>query len=178
MSVGNGVGNGMKLSNGIDLVQVSRIREGFERHGESYFARFLTTQELADCRRRDSWRFESVAARFAAKEALAKALGTGIAHGVNLREIEVVRVVSGGADRGDFDSGNVDGGAVDGGAVANGNVDGGDVDGGAVTNGGVAYQLHGSTAAVFTAYGWQHSSLSLSHDGGLAIASCVIWSER
>ncbi len=137
----------MKISNGIDLVEVSRIHAGFERHGEHYFTIFLTPQELDDCRKKDGYRFDSIAARFAAKEAFSKALGTGIAQGVKLQEIEVIRVGNGG-----------DG-------VGNG------------SSGAVAYRLHGSTADIFVTNGWQQSSLSLSHDGGVAIASCVIWGE-
>ncbi len=64
----------MKLASGVDLVDISRIREAIERHGERFLARIFTETEQHDCR----GRFESFAVRFAAKEATAKALGCGI----------------------------------------------------------------------------------------------------
>ncbi len=64
----------MKLASGVDLVDILRIREAIERHGERFIARIFTEAEQRDCRRR----FESFAVRFAAKEATAKALGCGI----------------------------------------------------------------------------------------------------
>jgi holo-[acyl-carrier protein] synthase len=64
----------MKLASGVDLVDIARIREAIERHGERFIARIFTETEQRECR----GRFESFAARFAAKEAAAKALGCGI----------------------------------------------------------------------------------------------------
>ena len=65
-----------------------------ERYGQRFLDRVYTAAEQAYClRKRNS--AESFAARFAAKEAGAKALGTGISHGVNWLEIEVVREPSG-----------------------------------------------------------------------------------
>jgi holo-[acyl-carrier protein] synthase len=64
----------MKLSTGVDLVDIVRIRDAVDRHGERFIARIFTEAEQIECR----GRFESLAARFAAKEAAAKALGCGI----------------------------------------------------------------------------------------------------
>ena len=64
----------MKLSTGVDLVDIDRIRRAVERHGERFVGRIFTQTERHECR----GRFESLAARFAAKEATAKALGCGI----------------------------------------------------------------------------------------------------
>lgn len=64
----------MKLSTGVDLVDIARIRDAVERHGERFVARIFTEAEQLECH----GRFESLAARFAAKEATAKALGCGI----------------------------------------------------------------------------------------------------
>jgi len=64
----------MKLSSGVDLVDIARIREAVERHGGRFVARIFTEFEQLECH----GRFESLAARFAAKEAAAKALGCGI----------------------------------------------------------------------------------------------------
>ena len=80
----------MILGTGIDLVEIDRIQQSLERYGKRFLNRVFTPAEQAYClRRRNS--AESLAARFAAKEAAAKALGTGISRGVNWLEIEVVR---------------------------------------------------------------------------------------
>lgn len=79
---------------GVDLVELSRIRAVWQRHGERFLERVLTADERAYClRKRDP--VPSLAARFAAKEATAKALGTGLARGVRFRDIEVVRAATG-----------------------------------------------------------------------------------
>lgn len=73
---------------GIDLVDIERLRGVLERHGERFMARVLTADERAYCSsRRD--RGQHVAARFAAKEALLKALGTGLAGGIGWHDVEV-----------------------------------------------------------------------------------------
>ena len=80
----------MILGSGIDLVEISRIERSVDRFGDRFLGRVYTPGEKAYCLgKRNS--AESLAARFAAKEAGAKALGTGISDGVNWLEIEVVR---------------------------------------------------------------------------------------
>jgi holo-[acyl-carrier protein] synthase len=74
------------LAVGTDLVEIRRIAELLDRHGDRFTRRVFTPGELADC----GGRAESLAARWAAKEAVAKALGTGIG-AVAWQEIEVVR---------------------------------------------------------------------------------------
>ncbi len=59
---------------GVDMIEVERIRQAMERHGERFFARFFTAVEREQARNVPA----RLAARFAAKEATAKALGTGI----------------------------------------------------------------------------------------------------
>jgi holo-[acyl-carrier protein] synthase len=84
----------MIIGSGIDLAEIGRIQHSVERYGRRFLDRVYTSAEQAYClRKRKS--AESLAARFAAKEAAAKALGTGISHGVNWLEIEVVREPSG-----------------------------------------------------------------------------------
>ena len=73
------------LAVGADLVEIRRIAALVERYGERFTDRVFTLGELADC----GGRAESLAARWAAKEAVAKALGTGIG-AVTWQEIEVV----------------------------------------------------------------------------------------
>jgi len=75
---------------GIDLVQIPRIRRVVERWQDRFLERVFTEEELAYCRaRRDP--VPHLAARFAAKEAGLKALGTGLRLGVRWRELEVRR---------------------------------------------------------------------------------------
>jgi len=80
----------MIVGSGIDLVEISRIHQSMERFGPRFLDRIFTAAEQAYCLRKRK-AAESLAARFAAKEAGAKALGTGISRGVNWLEIEVVR---------------------------------------------------------------------------------------
>ncbi|MCC6546948.1 holo-ACP synthase [Candidatus Sumerlaeota bacterium] len=84
----------MITGTGIDVVEIARFRKGLARYGERFRNRFFTTSEIAYCesRRDPALHF---AVRFAAKEAVAKALGRGIAAGVGWRDIEVVREESG-----------------------------------------------------------------------------------
>ena len=84
----------MIVGSGIDLVEIARIQQSVERFGERFLNRIYTRAEQAYCLRKKN-AAESLAARFAAKEAGAKSLGTGISHGVNWLEIEVVREPSG-----------------------------------------------------------------------------------
>jgi holo-[acyl-carrier protein] synthase len=84
----------MIIGSGIDLVEIERIQQSMDRHGQRFLDRIYTSAEQAYCRRKRN-SAESFAARFAAKEAGAKALGTGISHGVSWLEIEVVREPSG-----------------------------------------------------------------------------------
>ncbi len=81
----------MVLGTGTDLVEIARIEQSIDRYGERFLRRVFTPGEIAYCERKRKTSGESYAARFAAKEAGAKALGTGIAHGVYWREIEVRR---------------------------------------------------------------------------------------
>jgi holo-[acyl-carrier protein] synthase len=84
----------MIIGSGIDLVEIGRIQQSMDRYGRRFLDRVYTSGEQEYClRKRKS--AESFAARFAAKEAGAKALGTGISHGVSWLEIEIVREPSG-----------------------------------------------------------------------------------
>ena len=76
----------MKLSNGVDVIEIERLREAIDRHGERFLNRVFTPLELAEVGTDPA----SLAVRFAAKEAVAKALGTGIGP-VSWREIEIRR---------------------------------------------------------------------------------------
>jgi holo-[acyl-carrier protein] synthase len=78
------------IGSGLDATDIGRIAEAIERYGDRFVHRVFTEGEVAYCRnKRDP--ASSFAARFAAKEAAMKALGTGHADGVFWRGIEVVR---------------------------------------------------------------------------------------
>jgi len=78
------------IGTGVDATEISRIAAAIERYGDRFVNRIFTDEEVAYCRRkRDA--ASSFAARFAAKEAAMKALGTGHSRGVFWRGIEVVR---------------------------------------------------------------------------------------
>jgi holo-[acyl-carrier protein] synthase len=75
----------MEMALGIDLILISRVRKVLSRHPERFLRRVFTPEEVAFCRGRT----HELAARFAAKEAVMKALGTG-ARGLAWREIEIL----------------------------------------------------------------------------------------
>ncbi len=127
---------------GTDLIRVSRIKAAVERRGEPFLRRVFHESELMDCGWPEKPRMESLAGRFAAKEAVAKALGTGI--GKNVRWTDIRVATPGPSQR-------------------------------------PIVTLEGGADAWFqnlTHPGKASISVSISHDGDLAIAMCVISSDR
>ncbi len=118
---------------GVDVVKVERLMQALERFGERMERRLFTDGELEYCRRHKD-PLPHLAARFAAKEAAFKAIGTGLSGGVGWKQAEVLQP------------------------------------------GGLQPQLRFSGPALerFQALGCTASHLSLSHDGGLALACVVI----
>lgn len=84
----------MIVGTGVDLAEVSRIRASIERFGPKFIQRIYTPAEIAYVERKAN-RFERYAARFAAKEAGMKAIGTGWRHGVTWQDFEVANLPSG-----------------------------------------------------------------------------------
>ena len=80
----------MRLATGVDLLEIQRLRDAVATHGKKFLQRVFTERELEA----NAQKMESLAARFAAKEAVAKALGCGIGD-VSWKEIEVLRAESG-----------------------------------------------------------------------------------
>lgn len=80
----------MIVGTGIDIAEVPRIRQSIERFGQRFLERVYTEGEMRYCDSKAN-RVERYAARFAAKEAAMKALGTGWNHGVRWRDCEVAR---------------------------------------------------------------------------------------
>ncbi|MBN1148699.1 MAG: holo-ACP synthase [Anaerolineales bacterium] len=79
-----------QLATGIDLIEVKRIQEAIERHGDPFLKRIFSAAELVEAGGSPA----SLAARFAAKEATAKALGCGIGP-IGWQEVEVLRDAAG-----------------------------------------------------------------------------------
>lgn len=84
----------MIIGLGSDLIDIRRIEKTLARHGDRFLARVFTDIERAKSDRR-AGRAASYAKRFAAKEACAKALGTGLSNGVYWRDMGVVNLPSG-----------------------------------------------------------------------------------
>ena len=81
---------------GTDIVEVSRVKTAIERTGRAFLERVYTETEIGYCELGKSKRkYESYAARFAAKEAFSKAIGTGIGENAHLNEIEVLYLDNG-----------------------------------------------------------------------------------
>ena len=80
----------VNLSSGVDIIEISRIKRVLDRYSQRFLHRVYTDGEIAYCR----GRAPNLAARFAAKEATMKALGTGV-RGVGWKDIEITRRESG-----------------------------------------------------------------------------------
>jgi holo-[acyl-carrier protein] synthase len=87
----------MIISSGVDLAEVDRIEAALEdpRTGRRFRQRVFTEKEIAYCEKKQRGKYESYAGRFAAKEAVMKALGSGWGAKVRWLDIEVVRARSG-----------------------------------------------------------------------------------
>ncbi len=95
VSVGKkGEGTRMILGVGLDIIEVERIRAAFKRHGERFARRILREAEVTYCLSQID-PSPSLAARFAAKEAVSKAFGTGIGAELGWHDIEVERLPTG-----------------------------------------------------------------------------------
>jgi holo-[acyl-carrier protein] synthase len=82
------------VGTGVDLAEVPRIKASIERYGEKFIKRIYTAAEIAYVERKAN-KFERYAARFAAKEAGMKAIGTGWRRGVRWQDFEVANLPSG-----------------------------------------------------------------------------------
>ena len=80
----------MIVGHGIDLIEIHRIREMVRRHGDHFLSRVFTHAELEYCAKSPKRYFEHLAGRFAAKEAVLKALGTGWSGGIAWTDIQIL----------------------------------------------------------------------------------------
>lgn len=81
----------MIVGTGVDIAEVGRIKAAVERFGERFLRRVFTPAEVRYCMGKPN-AAERLAARFAAKEAGMKAIGTGLRHGVTWQDVEVLRM--------------------------------------------------------------------------------------
>jgi holo-[acyl-carrier protein] synthase len=81
---------GVNIAVGIDIIEVERVHRTLAQHGERFLQRIYTSQEIEQCRGKAI----KLAGRFAAKEAISKALGTGM-RGISWHELEVVQLSTG-----------------------------------------------------------------------------------
>lgn len=123
------------IANGVDIVDCSRMEKALSRHEGAFNRRVYTATEEAICLAKGKHATESFAARYAAKEAVSKALGTGIGpEGVSLQDIEIL----------------------------------------AHENESPYVVLHEAALHKYEAMHGKCIAISLSHDGGMAIAFCTI----
>lgn len=131
----------MNVRCGVDIVDISRFVKIVEENNQAFINKCFTENEIEYCNSAKALngKAERFAARFAAKEAFGKALGSGVmSEGVSMRDIEVIK------------------------------------DG----RGAPGYLLTGNAAAHASEAGMNSVSLSLSHDGGMAVAYCVMLAEK
>lgn len=81
----------MIVGTGVDITEVKRIEAAVERFGDRFLKRVFTPAEVSYCMGKTN-AAERLAARFAAKEAGMKAIGTGLRHGITWHDVEVVRL--------------------------------------------------------------------------------------
>ena len=79
----------MQQGIGIDIIEIDRVRSAVRQHKDKFLNKIFTRRELSYCTRKKSFRFPELAARFAAKEAYSKAMGTGL-KGIKWRQIEIL----------------------------------------------------------------------------------------
>lgn len=83
------------IGHGIDIVETARIRQMLEEHGQRFLDRCFTPAEQAYCDARTKRRFEHLAGRFAAKEAILKVIGTGWRGGIAWTDMEILNADTG-----------------------------------------------------------------------------------
>lgn len=85
----------MKITSGVDILEIDRIKKIIEKEGETFLLKIYTENEIKYCEKRNVVKYKSYAARFAAKEAVLKAFGTGMSSGIELKDIEILNEENG-----------------------------------------------------------------------------------
>jgi holo-[acyl-carrier protein] synthase len=81
--------HGLGILCGVDIIEIDRIKKSFERSGPAFRDKVFTEKEIEYCEDKKVVKYNSYAARFAAKEAISKAFGTGISKGISWKNIEI-----------------------------------------------------------------------------------------
>ena len=81
----------LEIACGIDIIEISRVKKAVEENGERFVNKVFTLNEIDYCEKRSAAKHQHYAARFAAKEAVAKALGLGMTNGICWTDIEVLK---------------------------------------------------------------------------------------
>lgn len=84
----------MQKGIGIDIIEIDRVKSAVKHYKDSFLRKVFTKREIAYCTKKKALKFPELAARFAAKEAYSKAIGTGI-RGIRWRGIEVLNAGNG-----------------------------------------------------------------------------------
>lgn len=85
----------MILGIGTDIIEIERIRETLEKYGERFKNKMFTQSEIDYCEQYNDNKYKHYAARFAAKEAFSKAIGTGFARGFKFKEFYIKNLTTG-----------------------------------------------------------------------------------
>ena len=80
----------MGIKCGVDIIEIQRMKKSLATNGEIFRDKVFTQREIEYCEKRKVVKYQSYAARFAAKEAVSKAFGTGISGGIDWKDIEVI----------------------------------------------------------------------------------------
>ena len=85
----------MFFSQGIDIVENERIKKNYKKYGKVFLNKFLTKREIHLIKKKQGKFYSRLANRFAAKEAMAKALGTGFRNKIFFKDIEIMNTFNG-----------------------------------------------------------------------------------
>ena len=80
----------MQFLQGIDLVKVERVKKIYEEYGEKFLEKIFSSNEINQIKKIENFQYKKIASKFSAKEAAAKALGTGISNGVKFQDFEII----------------------------------------------------------------------------------------
>ena len=85
----------MQFLQGIDLVKVERVKKIYEEYGEKFLKKVFSINEINHIKKIKNFQYKKIASKFSAKEAAAKALGTGISNGVKFQDFEIISTKNG-----------------------------------------------------------------------------------
>jgi len=80
----------MQFLQGIDLIKVDRVKKIYEDYGEKFLEKVFSNNEINHIKKIKNFQYKKIASKFSAKEAAAKALGTGISNGVKFQDFEII----------------------------------------------------------------------------------------